>query len=98
MLVRGSPPSAKELLLFVLGGLFAGYLLMGLPSALFALGMLWLERHGAARRTRHIVAAGLGGFLGATLSLVFPPVALFVFLGASVGQAATMLADMVAAV
>jgi hypothetical protein len=96
ILVLGSPPPASEFPLSAFIGLAGGYLVMGLPSALFALGMLWLERRGAARRTRYIVAAGLGGLLGATLSLVLSAGALFVFLGASVGQAATMLADMVA--
>jgi len=98
ILVHGSPPSAKEVPLLVFASLLAGYLIMGLPSALFALGMLWLERRGASRRTRCIVAAGLGGLFGATLSVVLSAGALFVFLGASVGQAATMLADMVVSV
>ena len=99
MLVRGIPASAEGLPAFVVFGLIGGYVSMGLPSALFALGMLGLERWGAWRGMRFIFASAAGGLLGTTLALVAPvlslPVVLLAPLGASVGLATTMLVDLV---
>jgi hypothetical protein len=100
MLVLDGTASARELPVIAFASLVVGYLVMGLQSFLFALGMLWLERQGATRPTRCIVASCAGGLLGATAYCVDPtpsPATLFVFgfLGVSVGLAATILADLV---
>jgi hypothetical protein len=98
MLTRGIPASAEGLPQIVTFGLVGGYVSMGLQSALFAVGMLWLERRGVARSTRCIAAAVAGGLAGATLGLVPArplPVVFFVTLGASTGAATSLFAGLV---
>lgn len=77
-------------------GLGSGYLSMGLQSALFALAMRWLKKRGLRPVTRGMVAGLAGGLAGASLFLVplFVPVLLFAVLGASVGLATLLLAEL----
>ena len=100
MLVRGLSPITEELPLIVTVSLVGGYFGMGLQSALFAVGMLWLDRRRASPCVRRIVAAVAGGLAGSTLALMEGralPAIQFALLGSSVGVATTLFVDLVAA-